>query len=57
MENKTIHTCLNCGRSENEAPVIQIRFAGKTGYLCSQCIPVMIHKSEQMALKLKDLQS
>jgi len=57
MENKTIHTCLNCGRSENEAPVIQIRFAGKAGYLCSQCIPVMIHKPEQMALKLKDLQS
>lgn len=55
QNNETKHTCINCGRTENETPLIEIRFAGNTANLCSQCIPIMIHEPQKMASKLDDL--
>ena len=55
MSNKDAVICLNCGRSEMEVPVVVIRYAGNSGHVCSQCMPVFIHKPEQFADKLKDI--
>ncbi len=55
MENAKTHSCINCGASENEVPLIEIRFSGSTGHLCSQCIPVMIHEPSKMAHKLSEI--
>ena len=54
MGNQNIHSCLVCGKTEKELPLIDIRYNGKTANLCSQCIPVMIHKPEMMAQKLEE---
>ncbi len=55
QNNEEKHVCINCGTSEDEAPLIDIRFAGKVANLCSRCIPVMIHEPQKMALKLEQL--
>lgn len=52
----SISTCLNCGMSEQERPLLTLKFQGKERYLCPQCMPIMIHKPDQLADKLPGFQ-
>lgn len=45
-------TCLNCNRTEHQVPLLNLRFSGKEGWVCSQCLPILIHKPQQLADKL-----
>jgi hypothetical protein len=45
-------TCLNCGASEIDRPLLTLKFQGKEVYLCPQCMPIMIHKPQQLVEKL-----
>lgn len=45
-------TCLNCGASEMDRPLLTLKFQGKEVYLCPQCMPIMIHQSQQLEEKL-----
>ncbi len=47
-------TCLNCGSSEMDRPLISLKFQGKELYICPQCLPTLIHKPYQLADKLPD---
>ena len=47
-------TCLNCGSSELERPLITLKFQAKEIYICPQCLPILIHKPYQLAEKLPD---
>lgn len=44
--------CLNCGKNSNEIPLLSLEFRGGVYYLCPQCLPVMIHKPQNLAGKL-----
>lgn len=44
--------CLNCNRSETEAPLVSLRFAGNQTWICTQCLPVLIHHPQQLAGRL-----
>jgi hypothetical protein len=44
--------CLNCGNSEQQIPLIAIRFNGSSNWICSQCLPTLIHKPQQLVSKL-----
>ncbi len=44
--------CLNCGRSEEQVPLVSLRFRGKPLSICPQCLPILIHRPEQLAGKL-----
>lgn len=45
-------TCLNCGASEMDRPLISLKFQEKELHICPQCLPVLIHKPYQLAEKL-----
>ncbi|MAF26306.1 MAG: hypothetical protein QF819_11035 [Gemmatimonadota bacterium] len=45
-------TCLSCGTSETAIPLISIRFSGSPAWVCSQCMPVLIHRPEELVSKL-----
>ena len=45
-------TCLNCGASEQERPLLTMKFQGQEFYICPQCLPILIHKPYQLADKL-----
>jgi len=47
-------TCLNCGTSEQDRPLITLKFQEKDVYICPQCLPILIHKPYQLAEKLPD---
>jgi len=44
--------CLNCEKSEEQVPLLKMQFQGKEEYICPQCLPVLIHKAEQLTDKL-----
>ncbi len=44
--------CLNCGRDSNEIPLLSFEFRGEIYQLCPQCLPVIIHKPQNLAGKL-----
>ncbi len=54
MSNK-VERCINCNQTEAEVPLVAIRYTGKNGWVCSQCMPIFIHKPEQFASKLSGL--
>jgi len=45
--------CLSCDRSESDVPLLQLRFQGEEILICSQCLPVLIHKPEKLAGRMK----
>ena len=36
-------TCLNCGRSENDAVLFPARHKGESTWVCVKCLPALIH--------------
>lgn len=45
--------CLNCGTTENDMPLVTLTFSGKPAFICTRCLPVLIHNPQQLAGKLK----
>ena len=48
--------CLNCNRSEEKTPLIVLTFKGETKYLCAQCLPILIHKTQLLTEKLPGME-
>ncbi len=48
------HYCLNCGRSDREIPLVSLLYEGQGAWICSQCLPILIHKPFQLAGKLRN---
>lgn len=40
--------CFNCERSEAEVPIANWRYQGSNIWVCSQCLPLLIHKLDQV---------
>jgi hypothetical protein len=45
-------TCVNCGQSEADIPMIAWRYQGETIWICSRCIPYLIHHTEVVMAKV-----
>jgi len=52
-EDKSINNCLSCNRSENEIPLVTLTYSSKPAYICSHCLPLLIHHPEQLIGRLK----
>ena len=35
--------CFNCGRSEDEGPLLPVRTRGTSTWVCTRCLPSLIH--------------
>ena len=46
MDNKK--ECIVCKANSDEMPIITFEFRGKEHYICSQHIPILIHKAGQL---------
>ena len=49
-----MHQCINCDHSEEDMPLINIQYKGKKIFVCSGCMPILLHSPEKMAGKLTD---
>ena len=48
----TERTCLNCKRTDEQVPLMNMTFKGETKHVCAQCLPILIHKIHLLADKL-----
>jgi len=49
----SLKNCLSCKRSENEIPLVTLSYSSKPAYICSHCLPLLIHHPEQLIGRLK----
>lgn len=49
-----MQTCLNCNRSEDVMPLINLQYKGEKIFICSGCMPVLLHSPAKLAGKLED---
>ena len=45
--------CLNCNISEDQIPLVNLNYSGKPAYICSRCLPLLIHHPEELIGKLE----
>ena len=48
--------CIVCQKTENEVPILKFKFKGEKYNICSQHIPVLIHKAEDLETILPGIQ-
>ena len=48
----TPSTCVACGRSSRDVPLVAFEYRGHPRHICTQHLPVLIHKPEQLAQML-----
>jgi len=46
------HKCINCERTDEKIPLVNLIFKGETKYICAQCFPFLIHKLHLLVEKL-----
>lgn len=44
--------CLNCNISEIETPLLNLRYHGNELWICSKCLPTLIHAPQKLAGKI-----
>jgi hypothetical protein len=47
-------SCLNCGKLETETPLLHLHYNGEDLWICSQCLPTLIHAPQKLAGKIKN---
>ncbi len=52
MSETNTHECLNCERPESVIPLVALRYQGHEAWICSQCLPQLIHQPQRLAGKL-----
>ncbi len=50
-EPATVH-CVNCQRTVEEVPLLNVTHRGGAAYICPQCLPILIHDPQQLVNKL-----
>jgi hypothetical protein len=45
-------TCLACGRSQKEIPLITLSYQDRSFHICPQHLPVLIHNPQMLVGKL-----
>ena len=53
----TMLTCLNCQRPETMVPLVSLRYQGNSAWICSQCLPILIHDPQQLVGRLANAES
>jgi hypothetical protein len=44
--------CLNCQQPETDVPLVSLRYAGQAAWICSRCLPLLIHQPERLIGRL-----
>ena len=50
-----LNKCINCEREENIVPLVSITFAKNPAWICTQCLPTLIHNPAQLQSKFENM--
>jgi hypothetical protein len=51
MTIQDVKSCLNCGRTEAQTPLVAWRYQSRELWICPQCMPAFIHETEKVLAK------
>ncbi len=52
MSDMETKECLSCSRPEDVIPLVSLRYGGKEAWICSYCLPRLIHEPQSLVGKL-----
>ena len=55
MDNKDFNSCISCNRPENVVPLVSITFAKNAAWICTQCLPTLIHDPQKLVGKFENM--
>ena len=55
MSNDNLNICVSCNRPENVVPLASITFAKNATWICTQCLPTLIHDPQRLTDKFADM--
>ena len=44
--------CVNCARNESEIPLLQFRFQEQERWICTTCLPILLHRPGNLVDRL-----
>jgi len=47
-DTKKKKACIVCKATSDEMPILNFEYKGETHYICSQHIPILIHKAQAL---------
>jgi len=50
-----LNKCVSCEREENIVPLVSIRFSEKPSWICTQCLPTLIHNPDKLISKFENM--
>lgn len=51
------YRCLNCEKTDHEAPILTVRFEDQDVQMCTSCLPVLIHQPQRLTGRLAGIES
>lgn len=54
MGEENSKKCLNCNSTHEEVPMMLWHYKEREIWLCANCLPLMIHKREQLDLEVRE---
>jgi hypothetical protein len=54
-QQESSRACLSCGRTEEEIPLVALRYTSREAHICPQCLPVLIHHTDRLTEQLLKL--
>lgn len=56
MKNEDkLNVCISCNRDESIVPLVAITFAQQPTWICTQCLPTLIHEPQRLVEKFKSM--
>jgi len=49
------HVCVHCGQAESQVPLITFLYKGGEHRICTEHLPVLIHRPHELTGKLPDM--
>ncbi len=53
--NNELKKCISCNRPENVVPLVAITFAANHTWICTQCLPTLIHDPQRLVDKFENM--
>jgi hypothetical protein len=50
-----INKCISCEVEETRAPLVSIRYAQNPTWICTQCLPTLIHNPDKLQSKFANM--
>jgi hypothetical protein len=49
--------CVNCKKTDQQVPLLQMQYRGDEVHICPQCLPALIHKPASLKEKLPGVEN